>query len=48
MPCGERTPDLDTANSIAGALGKSLPEMLVEAEKTQAVSSRKLLKRVRP
>lgn len=38
---GDRTPNLDTANSIAEALGKSLPEMLIEAEKIWQAARRK-------
>ena len=38
---GERTPNLDTANAIASALGKPLEEMIVEAGKLQKVGHRK-------
>ncbi len=35
---GERTPNLDTANSIAQALGKSLAELIAEAAKLKITS----------
>jgi DNA-binding XRE family transcriptional regulator len=38
---GERTPNLDTANAIARALGKSLEEIISEAGKLQKTSKRK-------
>ena len=38
---GERTPNLDTANAIAHALGKPLWEMITEAGKLQKISNRK-------
>lgn len=38
---GERTPNLDTANAIARALGKSLEELIVEAGCTQKLNKRK-------
>ena len=38
---GERTPNLDTANAIAQALGVPLGEMIVEAGKLQTASRRK-------
>jgi DNA-binding XRE family transcriptional regulator len=38
---GERTPNLDTANAIALALGKSLEEIVTEAAKLQKTGQRK-------
>ena len=38
---GERTPNLDTANAIAHALGKPLGEMIVEAGKLHGAGKRK-------
>jgi len=38
---GERSPNLDTANAIAQALGKPLEELIVEAGKRQAPNERK-------
>jgi transcriptional regulator with XRE-family HTH domain len=38
---GDRTPNLDTANAIAQALGKSLGEMVIEAGRLQNLSKRK-------
>jgi len=38
---GERTPNLDTANAIAQALGKTLGELIVEAGKPQNSSKPK-------
>ena len=38
---GERAPNLDTANAIARALGKSLQELITEAGNLQNSSKRK-------
>lgn len=37
---GERAPNLDTANAIAGALGKPLEEIIAEAAKIQKTAKR--------
>ena len=45
---GERTPNLDTANAIARALGKPLEELIAEAGKLQNSGSPRSPPRRRP